>query len=212
MKEKDMKKYDTGQGSGVTKDVFAWRLRMKVPPVKYKKRPDKEEFEKLLKIQTMIRTPMMSKDEFEECLSEPEKYGRRRRYRSAKEAKINALEWYSKQEDNWWTNEQMKILIYLDRTTQTFKEAQYKSWQKRFIKECKKIYKNLLKEKKDKLAKEFIEEAYNRLESAKPRQRTEVEQVIITRIRRLTLQRRYFELNALAEELRPMIEAMESAT
>jgi len=198
------KRYDTGRGSGVTENPFVWRLRMKLPPVRKQKKLEREEFEKLLKVQQAIKTPTMSKDEFIKCLSEPEIYGRRRKYRTLKEKRQQAMEWFSKQEENWWSNEQLKILAYLDRKNFQFEVKTYKMWSRDFIKRCKRIY-NRLKKQDSKLAKEFIEEAWKRLEAAKPRKRGEVEQRIVNRIRRLTIQRRYYELHQLYEELRPLL-------
>ena len=199
------KKLDTGRGSGITKDSFEWRSKIKVPPIQKKKELGIEEFEKLLKVQRAVKPPSMSKDEFVKTLKESEIYGMRRKYRSEKERKKGALEWFSIQEDNWWTNEQMKILIHLDQSNFDFKVKCYNTWKESFVKKCRKIYKQLMKEGKDKEANDFSEEAYQRLQAAKPRKRTEVEQTIVTRIRRLTMQRRYYELNKIMEELRPLL-------
>jgi len=200
------KNLDTGQGSGITKDPYEWRRRIKVPPIRKPKDMDAEEFEKLLKVQQSIMTPKMSKDDFVKCLSEPEKYGRRRKYRSAKERMENAMEWYAKQETNWWVNEQMKILWQLDVASLRMKEKNYDIWLKMFIPQCKRVYKQLLKEKKIQLAKDFINTSYDVMTSKKPKQRHEVEQKIINRIRRLTLQRRYYELQQIMDEIRPLID------
>lgn len=200
------KKLDTGRGSGISNDEYLWRLKIKVPPIRKQKQVSKEEFEKLLKVQRAVKTPAMSKDEFIKCLKEPEKYGRRRKYRTIKERRESARKWFSIQEDNWWTNEEMKILIFLDQKKFKSKVVAYKRWTKEYVKQCKRVY-SQLKKKDPKLAEEFIEEAWERLESAKPRKRSDMEQMIITRIRRLTLQRRYFELNKLMEEVRPLVKA-----
>jgi len=202
---KSVRKYDTGRGSGITKDAWEWLQRMKVAPLKQQKQVDKDTFEKLLEVQRVVKTPKMSKDEFVKALKESEIYGRRRKYRTLEKTKEEALEWFSIQEDAWWTNEEMKILLELDRANHNFRVKCYKRWQKEFINRCQKIYHRLIKEGKEKLAKEFIDEAYKRMMAARPKRRSEVEQAIITRIRRLTIQRRYYELQKLMEELRPLL-------
>jgi len=205
MSEKSSRKTDTGRGSGVTEDPFEWLQRMKVASIRRRKDLTKEDFEKLLEVQRAIKTPKMSKDEFVKSLKEAEIYGKRRKYGSLKESKKTALEWFSKQEDNWWTNEQIKILIQLDKIYELFERKLYQDWQKQFIERCKKVYKRMMKENKELLANEFIDEAYKRMNQVKPKKRSEVEQTIITRIRRLSIQRRYYELNKLMEELRPLL-------
>jgi len=210
-------KGDRGRGSGVTNDEWLYREAF-LPPVKEKQvAPTMEEFAKLLKIQQAVKTPelRMSNEEFMKTLTEQEKYGGRRGTRTLRQRVAAALDWFDSIEETWWCREQTKILRHLDKKDFDFRIETYRQWRKEFVKQCKRAYRRLKKEKKHKIAEEFMEEAWRRIEAAKPVQAGMVEQTIIHIVRKLTIQRRWKELKDFEDEIRPLLPiqlATEAAT
>jgi len=197
-------------GSGQTDDYWDFAQRIRVGPARIP--PDEisaEEFKEILERQglpPLVTGPMekqLTTVEFLQMLRNP-KARTTYQTRSRMDRIASNLEYFQRQEDYWWANQQIQLLRIIDEKRYQDKLAAYNMWAKQvFIPKVEKVYKHL-KKTVPKTAEEFLEYAYKYMKANEPQRRARGSMVIIEHIRRLIIRREYNDLEMFNRELAPL--------
>jgi len=205
---KNMKKRTAGPGgAGITAEYWEYAQRIRVGPVRLPPEEiDAETFKELLEQQgpadvrpNKAREEGLTTKEFIELYRLPGTQTRRGT-RSRMDRIMDALEYFGRQEEIWWVNQQMEILRILDAKKHEDKMTAYRVWQKLFMERVKKAYKLLVKEDPAR-AREFLGYAYKFMKAREPQRKKAGSMVIIERVRRMALGRQYNELESFKRSL-----------
>lgn len=189
----------TGWYPGMSPDIpQRYRQRFKVPPMRIPAdQLDAETFKEMIlehekradKIQETRRTnaEKMTKKLFFEILNDPTAK-QRRQTRTARERMLQAMEYFSKLDEDLWLEDQMRILEgFLDRKRMQARIEGYEAWARIFTVRIKKTHKQVYNYHGATKAKQFAEAAWTYIESRKPKDVQPFTKIIRRRIRQLSL-------------------------
>jgi len=207
----------TGWFPGMSPDVAVrYRQRFKVPPIRIPVDDiDAETFKEMLEEQERQVDEMseykeetakeMTKELFFEIYNDPTAK-KRKQARSAKQRMIQGLEWFKRQDEDLWIDDQMRILeSYLDPHRMHIRKEAYKTWRKVFLNEVLTIAKAIRKKHGATKARAFMEFGYDYAESKEPHDIQPFTKIIRRRVRRLSLRTDMEELRKFSESLYPLL-------